>query len=141
MSTPERDRLIDQYLTALNNMTLVQMAHRLTPFVARDVAFKDPRLSASGPDALTDALSSLFDGTQGITFRITDRAWGQDGFTVYLRWDRLLKLPDDRKCAYSGISEIMIGTHGKIASIIDHWDPADHQVSKPASLLGRLLNR
>lgn len=141
MSTPENERLIDLYVQTLQTMTSLQMAHRLGQFTAKDVTYRDPRMSGQGPDAIKDALASLFDGTEGIVWRVTDRAWGQDGHTVYLRWDRLLKLPGERKHAYSGISEIMIGMNGKITSIIDHWDPQDHVVRPQLSLLHRLLRR
>lgn len=138
--TPEYDQLIDRYVKVLQGIASVQMAHRLSSYVGKDVTFRDPRFSAQGADALNAAMASLFDRTEGITFRVTDRAWGQDGRTVYLRWDRLLKFADGKTHGYSGISELMIGLDGKIASIIDHWDEADHQLPKP-QLLSRLFQR
>lgn len=141
MSTPEQDRLIDQVVHAMQTMTGPQMAHRLTPFVSKDINFHDPRLSAHGIDGLTEAMRGLFAGTEGITTRITDRAWGQDGQTVYLRWDRLLRFPGGATHGYTGVCEIMIGMDGKVAAIVDHWDAADHVMPRGRGLLGRLLNR
>ncbi|HEY8963696.1 MAG TPA: nuclear transport factor 2 family protein [Alphaproteobacteria bacterium] len=141
MSSPQNDNLIDQYVQIMQMMTSAQVAHRLGSLVQPDVSFHDPRFSAQGPDELAAAMASLFDRTEGITIRITDRAWGQDGHTVYLRWDRLLKFSGGSTHGYSGISEVMIGTSGKIASILDHWDGADHVLPKRPRLLGRFFQR
>jgi len=141
MPAQEQENLVDQVVLALQAMTTAQTVHRLSAWVGRDVTFSDPRLFTRGAHELTEAYKSLFDGIDGMIMRVTDRAWGQDNHTVYLRWDRLLKLPGGKTKSYTGMTEIMISPDGKIAAIVDHWDGADHDVPKPRSLLGRIFKR
>ena len=137
----DHDRLIDYVVRALETMKSAQQAHRLYQFVSPDVTYNSPLMHTRGRDGLSEAMRAIFDGANDGIIRVTDRAWGQDERTVYLRWDRLLNLPDGSRHVYSGVSEIMVGLDGKIASIIDHWDGANRPQMKQVGLLRRLLKR
>jgi hypothetical protein len=128
--------LIDQYVRWLE--TLVKTGgHRIGSFVAKDVRHRTPEQEGAGVDAVAAIFVSVFDGAASVKFKVTDRAMGLDGRTVYLRWDRLVTFTDGKTETLSGISELMIGMDDKIASIIDHWDSMP--AGPPRSLLSRLF--
>lgn len=137
-SNPE-NTLIDRYVKWLESLT-AQATHRVSQFVAPSVRCRNPEAEGLGPSATAALFGQMFTDMDKVVTRVTDRAWGQDGFTVYLRWDRLAFDLKGGKHTQSGISEIMLGVEGKIVSIIEHWDSAPY---KPPhrSKIARLFQR
>ncbi len=96
--------------------------HRLGMHVAKDVRYRTPLTEGAGLAAVTAIFMSIFDDAAAVKIKVTDRARGMDGHTVYLRWDRLVTSQKGQIHGLSGVSELMFGMDGKIVSIIDHWD-------------------
>lgn len=115
--------LIDQYVRWLETLT-ASGAGRASILLAKDVRHRTPESEGAGPAAVAAIFVAMFNGTAGVKTKVTDRAAGQDGHTVYLRWDRIITFPNGKFSTMSGVSEVMVNTEGKISSIIDHWDTA-----------------
>lgn len=117
-------------------------AHRLSPYLRPDVTYQTPTHQSSTPDGVRDILAYIFVGGQGGRIRVIDHAAGQDGLTHYLRWDRLVNMDNGSNVVYSGMTEMMLDPKGKVASLIDYYDPSDAPAAEqPRSLLSRILNR
>ena len=101
---------------------------------------RNPELEGLGPDGAAHVFAQMFEGMERVVTKVTDRAPGQDGFTFYLRWDRLIFDKAGMKHTQSGVSEIMLGMNGKIASIIEHWDNMPPARSR-RSVIARLFQR
>ncbi|NBX66193.1 MAG: hypothetical protein EBQ96_04270 [Proteobacteria bacterium] len=66
--------------------------------------------------------AALFDDAASVTIRVLSRASDAERNTTYLRWDRLIASKTGARQALSGITEIMVGLDGKIASVTEYWD-------------------
>ena len=68
-------------------------------------------------------LSHLYKNIGRMKIKITDRAWGTDNHTAYLRWSCHVHSPNFKKeWIFNGMSEVALSDDGKIMSHIDHWD-------------------
>lgn len=136
---------IIKFIEILQSITSKSSAHRLNTLLSPDIHFSSPFYQSTGRDNFSFAMSQIFAASdaaapQSGRLRVTDWGAGQNGFSYYLRWDRLLYLPGGKRAAYSGMSEIMYAPDGLIASITDYYDPADAPTPK-TSLITRLLAR
>lgn len=131
--------VIDAFVAWQEKLT-PQAAHRISQFVSKDVRVRNPQSEGAGRDAAAAIYAGYFGGTEKLTIRVTDRASGQDGHTAYLRWDRLARYADGTSRGYSGISEVMLDTEGRIASIIEHWDSVQ-EPEAPRGFFARLFKR
>ncbi len=121
--------VIDGYIRWLQSLS-IQASHRVSQFVTADTRMRTPECECTGLAAIGQLHAELFDDAQKLIIRVTDHAQGQDGHTVYLRWDRLITNPSGQKQTLSGITEIMLGLDGKIASIIEYWDSVPEPLKK-----------
>ena len=98
----------------------------LDRYVARDVRFIDPFHNTVGIEPMRQGLQNLFVYADQPKIRISDRAWGRDGHTVYLRWSVM------RTTAHNieGVSEISFGRDGLVASQTNHWDSGSQIIAR-----------
>lgn len=132
---------IDIIIKTIESINGEASAHRLNGYLRPDVTYQTPTHQSAKPEGVRDIIAFIFASGTGGRIRITDHAAGQDGLTHYLRWDRLINGENDQKTVYSGITELMFATDGKIASLIDYYDPADAPAPPRGSLLSRIMGR
>lgn len=96
--------------------------HRVSQFTARDVRCRTPELESAGPDGVAGIYAAIFENAQSVKIRVSDVAYGRDGFTAYLRWDRLVTDARGRTASLTGVTELTLGTDGKIVSILEYWN-------------------
>ena len=113
--------VIEGYVRWLQTVT-AHSTHRISQFSERDVRFRNPEAETTGAEGIATIYKDLFDDGQTVIIRVADRAQGQDGHTVYVRWERLCTTKEGHKQSLSGMSEVMVGLEGKIASITEYWD-------------------
>lgn len=113
--------LIDAYVEWLHGLTALS-AHRASRLVDLQVRIRTPEAEGVGPEAVKTMHAALFDDAASVTIRVLSRAADVERNTVYLRWDRLITAKSGAKQPLSGITEIMVGQNGKIASITEYWD-------------------
>ena len=136
---PLETPLIEGFVRWHDGLT-AQAAHRITQFLSRDAHVRTPECEAAGAQAVGQAYAVYLADKTGFKGRVGDRACGADGHTVYLRWERLWKGPDGTTQTLAGVTELMIGTDGKIAAILEHWN--DHPAPpRDKGLLARLFKR
>ena len=88
-----------------------------------NLRFVDPFNDVSGIDAFEDMLTKALGDLSQFKFKATDRAWGEDGHTAYVRWTvSLIAKGKKKEMILTGVSEITLSPDGKIMSHIDHWD-------------------
>lgn len=100
----------------------VSGVHRVLAYTAKDVRCRNPDTEGVGPQAMAAIFAQIFEGTASVKMKVLNQAMGTDGHTVFLRWDRLVTMVDGQFRTLSGITELMIGMDGKIASVTDYWD-------------------
>ena len=120
--------VIDHYVRWLETLTKSGV-HRISMWAAKDVRHRTPLAEGAGHEAVAAVFETMFDGAASVKTKIIDRASSPERQTVYLRWDRLVTTPKGQIQGMSGVSEIMLGMDGKIASITDHWDSLPQQSS------------
>lgn len=99
------------------------------------VRIKTPEHDDRGSDAYRAQLEHFLAYTGGAPkFKVTDRAWGQDGHTVYLRWECHFTR-NGQPAHIDAVSEVTFDIDGKVISHIDRWSPeAEVAAQKPAGL-------
>lgn len=123
------NHLIDNYVRWLETLG-PQGVHRIEPFVSKDVRCRNPKTEGMGVPAVSAIFASVFEGGATVKTKVLDRMPGSDGHTFYLRWDRLVTSSDGKFSSLSGVTELMIDTKDKIASIIDYWDTLPEEPEK-----------
>ncbi len=97
---------------------------RLTPRSVRliekmaspDIRFIDPQQDVRGIEAVEEALIEMLGEGGRVSTRMSDMAWGRDGYTAYLRWTR--NFP---KYKMDGISEVVFSPDGLIVQHTEYW--------------------
>lgn len=115
-SPPPFQRQLEDYIAYLERLT-PRSVRLLEKLAAPDMRLNDPFYQARGVDAVVAAYEKILARTGRAKFSVTDRAWGRDGYTAYLRWD----LSFDRWTLH-GMAEIVFGPDGKIVQHTSHWD-------------------
>jgi hypothetical protein len=125
-----------QWLHTLN----AHGVHRVASFMRADTRYRTPEGESVGARDIAALFVKLFEDGQKVVIRVNDVAGGQDGHTVYLRWDRMITGVNAQKQTLSGVSEIMLGLDGRIASVIEHWDRVPVSLKK-RGYFGKLFGR
>lgn len=97
--------------------TLPLLGNCVTPAVR----YEDPLHDCRGVEAFAALIRERLSAFDRVWISVTDSAFGQDGFTVYVRWEAAATRKA-RSFSLSGVSEIQFSPDGKVASHIDHWD-------------------
>lgn len=113
--------LIDAYIEWLHSLTALS-AHRVSRLVNSEVRIRTPEAEGVGPEAVKAMYAALFNDASLVIIRVLSRAVDAERSTVYLRWDRRVVSKAGANQTLSGITEIMTGPDGKIASITEYWD-------------------
>lgn len=101
--------------------------------------FTDPFHDVHGVDAVEAVLEQRLRADGQTQFRVSDHAWGRDGYTVYLRWTRT-SFVSGQEQRINGVSEVMFSPGGRVAAHIDHWD-SGRQKDARRPFTGWLLSR
>ncbi|MBU6235127.1 MAG: hypothetical protein KGQ41_04725 [Alphaproteobacteria bacterium] len=131
--------LIQGFVNYLHTLT-PQASGRVAQFVADTTRMRTPEAEGQGPQAIAAIYAESLGNAKSAIVRVQSKIDGPDGHTVFLRWDRLLTFENGQKQTLSGITEIMVGANGKIASITEYWDsvPETHQ---RRGIFAKLFNR
>lgn len=113
--------------------------HRVSAYTAKDVRCRNPLVEGVGPQAMAAIYAKIFEGTASVKIKVINQAMSVDGYTVFLRWDRLVMTTAGQFETLSGVTELMVGLDGKIASVTEYWD--DLPTDAPKSLWARLFKR
>lgn len=121
------------FLQTLTSRAVPLMSNLATP----RMHYKDPFHDVHGADDMIEIYKRMFERYESLSFKVTDRAWGQDGQTAYIRWTMHYGSGRKRK-EIDGISEILFTTDGRVASHISHWDSTAHYYAD-VPVLGALI--
>ena len=93
--------------------------------------YESPLGTAASLDGVEAMLEKLFARVDQAKFRVTDTAWGGDGYTFYMRWMATFVLRGKRRqWTVRGLSEVMLNPHGKIVHQIDQWDTGEQILAR-----------
>jgi steroid delta-isomerase len=113
---PPFQRPLEDYIAYLERLT-PRSVRLLEKLAAPEMRFIDPFYDVRGVDAVVAAFEKICSQDSQLKFRITDRAWGRDGYTAYLRWSLTFG-----ERTIDGMAEIVFGPDGKIVQHTNHWD-------------------
>lgn len=109
----------------------------LEKVAAPNIYFKDPFNEIHGIEGMQKIFDHMFETLENPKFKVTDSAWGRDGYTAYLRWTFRYALKGKPQ-SFDGMSEVVFNEAGKIVSHIDHWD-AGAGIYEKIPLLGTAI--
>lgn len=110
----------------------------LEKMAAPEIRYIDPFHDVRGIEAMGAVLKNLYDRKlERPSLKITNTAWGKDGYTVFLRWNFSF-MPKGKREEWliEGVSEIVFGPDGKIVLHHNHWDSGS-QAMAHVPFLGR----
>ncbi|MGZ9097152.1 MAG: nuclear transport factor 2 family protein [Micavibrio sp.] len=121
---PPFQRPLEDYIAYLERLT-PRSVRLLEKLAAPEMRFIDPFYDVRGVDAVVAAYDKIMGHAARMSFHVTDRAWGRDGYTAYLRWNLVF---EDR--AIDGMAEIVFGPDGKIVQHTNHWDSGNQVMAR-----------
>lgn len=114
-------------------------AHRIKAIAARDIAYRNPFHNIHGVEETVAVYDTMMASLKDLKYRVIDHGVSPEGRATYLRWDAAFYLPgEEERQVISGMSELMLDHNGRIAAIVDFWDPVSQlYIKRP--VLGRLV--
>lgn len=137
---PEKpiEHAIERYIDWLQTLK-PGAAHRIKAFAARDVAYRNPFHNIHGVDETAAVFDNMMAGMNELKYRVFDHGVSTEGRSVYLRWDMAFFMHGEaERQVVSGMTELMLDHNGRIAAIVDFWDPVT-QIYMKRGLAGRLI--
>jgi steroid Delta-isomerase len=124
------------YLAFWSGLTPLTL-DRLDTVTADGIHFKDPFNDVVGREAFRAVLAHMFEKTKAPTTTILHWGWG--GPTVLMaRWRFSAVVPVLGNWVVEGMSDIRLGSDGRVVSHVDHYDAAEQAYARLPGLGGLL---
>lgn len=127
---PALQRPLEDYIVYFEKLSQ-RSVRLLDKMAAPGMRFRNPFNDVTGTDAVMRVITKIFEDTDRPKLRVTDAAWGRDGYTAYLRWTFTFS-PKGKKDQWiiEGMSEVTFGPDGKVVAHLDHWDTGSQILDK-----------
>lgn len=108
-------RQLEEY-SAYHERLTARSVRLIEKLASPEMRFIDPHHDVRGIEAVEAVMTGMLGQGDRVSTRITDMAWGRDGYTAYLRWTRHFP-----KHQMGGISEVVFGPDGLVVQHTEYW--------------------